>query len=63
MNDKKFITQVAQRAGTNLEGAGAITYAVFQELRERITPKEAFHVARLALDRSAASPEQLVGHV
>ena len=45
MNDKQFITSVAQRAGTDLEGAGAITYAVFQELRERITPKEAFDVA------------------
>ena len=45
MNDKEFITRVAQRSGTDVEGAGAITYAVFQELRERITPKEAFDVA------------------
>jgi uncharacterized protein (DUF2267 family) len=45
MNEKQFLTRVAQRAGTNLQGAGAITYAVFQELRERITPKEAFDVA------------------
>ncbi len=45
MNEKQFLTRVAQRAGTDLEGAGAITYAVFQELRERITPKEAFDVA------------------
>ena len=45
MNDREFITRVAQRAGTDVEGAGAITYAVFQELRERITPKEAFDVA------------------
>ncbi len=45
MNDREFITRVAHRAGTNLEGAGAMTYAVFQELRERITPKEAFDVA------------------
>jgi uncharacterized protein (DUF2267 family) len=45
MHDKEFITRVAQRADTDLEGAGAITYAVFQELRERITPQEAFHVA------------------
>jgi uncharacterized protein (DUF2267 family) len=45
MNDKEFITRVAHRAGTDLEGAGAVTYAVFQELRERITPQEAFHVA------------------
>lgn len=45
MNEKIFISRVAQRAGTDLEGAGAITYAVFQELRERITPKEAFDVA------------------
>jgi len=45
MNDKQFIARVAQRAGTDLERAGAITYAVFQELRERITPKEAFDVA------------------
>jgi len=45
MNEKEFINRVAHRAGTGVEGAGAITYAVFQELRERITPKEAFHVA------------------
>jgi len=45
MNEKQFITRVAHRAGTDLECAGAITYAVFQELRERITPKEAFDVA------------------
>jgi uncharacterized protein (DUF2267 family) len=45
MNQKEFITRVARRAGTDLEGAGATTYAVFQELRERLTPKEAFDVA------------------
>jgi uncharacterized protein (DUF2267 family) len=45
MNNKQFITRVAQRAGTDLEAAGAITYAVFQELRERITPREALDVA------------------
>ena len=45
MNEKRFIALVAQRAETDLETAGATTYAVFQELRERITPKEAFHVA------------------
>jgi uncharacterized protein (DUF2267 family) len=45
MNEKEFINRVAHRAGTDVESAGAITYAVFQELRERITPTEAFHVA------------------
>ena len=45
MNEKQFVGSVAHRAGTDTEGAGAITYAVFQELRERITPKEAFDVA------------------
>lgn len=45
MNEKQFIALVAQRAGTDFETAGATTYAVFQELRERITPKEAFDVA------------------
>jgi uncharacterized protein (DUF2267 family) len=45
MNDKEFINRVAERTGTDVVGAGAITYAVFQELRERITPREAFHVA------------------
>ncbi|HVN29825.1 MAG TPA: DUF2267 domain-containing protein [Candidatus Binataceae bacterium] len=45
MNDKQFITAVAHRTGTDLEAAGVVTYAVFQELRERITPKEAFDVA------------------
>ena len=45
MNEREFLARVGQRAGTDTEGAGAITYAVFQELRERITPKEAFDVA------------------
>jgi uncharacterized protein (DUF2267 family) len=45
MNEKQFINRVAQRAKTNPEVAEAITYWVFQELRERITPKEAFDVA------------------
>ncbi len=45
MNDKEFINRVARRAGTDLEGAGAITFAVFQQLRERITPTEACHGA------------------
>jgi len=45
MNEKQFLSRVARRAGCDIEAAGAITYAVFQELRERITPKEAFDVA------------------
>jgi uncharacterized protein (DUF2267 family) len=45
MNEKQFLSRVAHRAETDIETAGAITYAVFQELRERITPKEAFDVA------------------
>jgi uncharacterized protein (DUF2267 family) len=45
MNEKQFLSRVAQRTETDIETAGAITFAVFQELRERITPKEAFDVA------------------
>ena len=51
MNEKQFLGHVARRADTDIETAGAITYAVFQELRERITPKEAFDVAsQLSVD-------------
>ena len=45
MNQKEFIARVAHRTGTKIEEALATTYAVFRELRERITPQEAFHVA------------------
>jgi uncharacterized protein (DUF2267 family) len=45
MNEKQFINRVAQLVKTNPTLAEGITYAVFQELRERITPKEAFDVA------------------
>jgi uncharacterized protein (DUF2267 family) len=51
MNEKQFITSVAQRTHTDPEVAEAITYAVFQQLRERITPKESLDVAgQLARD-------------
>jgi len=45
MDDKSFMREVAERLKCDERRADAITFAVFQELRERITPKEAHDVA------------------
>ncbi len=45
MDDRSFIREVAERLKCDERRADAITFAVFQELRERITPKEAHDVA------------------
>jgi len=45
MNEKQFINRVAQITDTSFDLAETTTFAVFQELRERITPKESFDVA------------------
>ncbi|MFZ0890424.1 MAG: DUF2267 domain-containing protein [Candidatus Binataceae bacterium] len=45
MDKTRFINQVAHRACCDVKRAEAITFVVFQELRERITAKEALDVA------------------
>lgn len=45
MDDQTFLHEVADTVACDLRRAEALTFAVFQELRDRITPKEAEHVA------------------
>ncbi len=45
MDDKTFMREVATRLGCDERRAGGLTFAVFQELRDRLTPREAADVA------------------
>jgi uncharacterized protein (DUF2267 family) len=45
MNEKYFLREVADRAGCDERRAETLTFAVFQELRDRLTAREAGHVA------------------
>ena len=45
MNEKSFIREVAERADCDERRAEILTFAVFQELRDRLTPNEAAKVA------------------
>lgn len=45
MDDKTFMREVASRLGCDERRAEGLTFAVFQELRERLTSKEAADVA------------------
>ena len=45
MQDLAFFKDVMGRAGCDLRRAEGLTFVVFQELRDRITPQEALHVA------------------
>ena len=45
MDDHAFFKELSERLGCDLRRAEALTFAVFQELRDRITPREAEHVA------------------
>jgi uncharacterized protein (DUF2267 family) len=45
MDERAFIRHVAGRLGADEGRAEAITFAVFQELRDRLPPKEAADVA------------------
>jgi uncharacterized protein (DUF2267 family) len=45
MQDQAFFEDVMERIGCDLRRAEGLTFAVFQELRDRITTKEALHVA------------------
>ncbi|HVN27157.1 MAG TPA: DUF2267 domain-containing protein [Candidatus Binataceae bacterium] len=45
MQDRQFFRDVMDRIGCDLRRAEGLTFAVFQELRDRLTPQEAAHVA------------------
>jgi len=45
MDEKTFFKSIAERLRCDEQRAEAITFAVFQELRDRVTPTEASHVA------------------
>jgi uncharacterized protein (DUF2267 family) len=45
MNEKSFVREVAERADCDERRAETLTFAVFQELRDRLTPNEAAKVA------------------
>jgi len=45
MNERSFVRQVAERVDCEEHRAETLIFAVFQELRDRITPKEASDVA------------------
>ncbi len=45
MDDRTFIRQMAQRLQADEQRAGGLIFAVFQELRDRLPPKEAADVA------------------
>jgi uncharacterized protein (DUF2267 family) len=45
MDDTTFIHEVTRRLGCDERRAEAVTFVVFQELRDRLTPKEAADVA------------------
>ena len=45
MQDRLFFREVMDRIGCDLRRAEGLTFAVFQELRDRITPNESAHVA------------------
>jgi len=45
MNEKSFVREVAERADCDERRAETLIFAVFQELRDRLTPNEAAKVA------------------
>ena len=45
MNEKSFVREAAELADCDERRAEALTFAVFQELRDRLTPNEATKVA------------------
>lgn len=45
MNERSFVRQVAERVACDERRAETLIFAVFQELRDRLTPKEASDVA------------------
>ena len=45
MKDKTFVRDVADRFGCDVQRAETLIFAVFQELRDRLTPAEAADVA------------------
>jgi hypothetical protein len=45
MNERSFVQQAAERADCEEQRAETLIFSVFQELRDRLTPKEAADVA------------------
>jgi uncharacterized protein (DUF2267 family) len=45
MNERSFVRQVSERVDCDERRAETLIFAVFQELRDRLTPKEASDVA------------------
>jgi len=45
MNEKSFVREVAERTNCEERRAETLIFSVFQELRDRLTPKEAADVA------------------
>jgi uncharacterized protein (DUF2267 family) len=45
MNERSFVREVAERADCDERRAETLIFAVFQELRDRLTPKESSDVA------------------
>lgn len=45
MKDREFLRQVAAALGCDEGRAETVTFVVFEELRQRLTPREASHVA------------------
>jgi len=45
MDENRFLRDVAERLGCDRERAEAVTFAVFRELHDRLTPKERGDVA------------------
>src|ERR1700758_2310444 len=45
MNERFFVREVAERANCDERRAETLIFAVFQELRDRLTPKESSDVA------------------
>jgi uncharacterized protein (DUF2267 family) len=45
MDERRFINEVARALHCDEQRADAVTFAVFQELRDRLTPSEAADVA------------------
>jgi uncharacterized protein (DUF2267 family) len=61
MDDASFIAEVARRLGCDARRAEAVSFVVFQELRARLTPREADDVAAQlpsALKRLWLEPER-----
>ena len=68
MDEKAFFRRIAGQLHCDERRAEGVTFAVFQELRNRLTPKQVSHVeAQLAIPlkalwRSLDKPDRCHGH-